>query len=188
MLESSIDYLLTLLWTNIMEIKKINNEIKSYINQATFISLKCRNKLIKLLCEEFEIDIPLENYANIDVQITNEGNIVMRGDLYESPNKYTSKEVEERYNNFKEKAEHLINKKEVNYHNKKDINNVLNIIIVIFLSLIYIIVVILFIRSLISLQLFTASILAALLSSYLAPGIKSRFEQAKNFIKRKLKK
>ena len=170
------------------ELKKINNEIKSYINQANFISLKCRNKLIKILSEEFSIELPLENYANIDIQLTEEGNIIMREDLYPSPDKLTFEEVEEKYEKFKIKAEQLINKKEVNYHNKKDISNVLNIFIVIFLSIIYIIVAILLIRSIISLQLFTASILVAILSSYLAPGIKARFEQAKNFIKRKIKK
>ena len=170
------------------ELRKINNELKSLINQATFISNKCRNKLVKLLGETFEIDIPIDNYANVDVQITEEGNIVMRGDLYKSQGKKTIEEINEKYEAFKEKAEQLLNKKEVNYHNKKDINNVLNILIVIVLAIIYLVLGILFIRAIFSLQLFTASILAALLFSYLAPSIKNRFEQAKNFIRRKLKK
>lgn len=171
-----------------LELRKINNELKGYVNQANFISQKTRNKLITLLAFEFEVNLPLENFANIDIQLTEEGNVVMRGDLYETPNKLTAEEVAERYNRFKEKAENLLNKKEVNYQNKRDINNVLNIFIVIFLSIIYIIVGILLIRSIISLQLFSASILATLLSSYLVPGIKNRFEQAKNFLKRKFKK
>lgn len=170
------------------ELRKINNELKSLVNQATFISNKCRNKLVKLLGETFEIDIPTDNYANVDVQITGDGNIIMRGDLYKSPSEKTLEEINDKYEEFKEKAEQLINKKEVNYHNKKDINNVLNILIVIVLAIIYLILGILFIRAILSLQLFTASILAILLSSYLAPSIKNRFEQAKNFIRRKLKK
>lgn len=170
------------------DLRIINNELKSYINQASFISMKCRNKLIKLLSDTYEIEIPLENYANIDVQLTDEGNIVMRGDIYKNSKSLTLEETIEKYNEFKDKADALLNKKELNYYNKKDINNIFNIIIVIVLAIVYAIVGILFIRALFSLQLFTASILAALLSSYLAPGIKNRFDQAKNFIKRKLKK
>ena len=82
----------------------------------------------------------------------------------------------------------MINKKELNYYNKKDINNILNLFIVGILSLIYIVVLIFAIRSLVSFNLFTFSILTMLLTSWLIPSIKDRFEQAKNFIKRKIKK
>lgn len=170
------------------ELIKINNELKGYVNQANFISKKTRNKLITLLALEFNIELPLENYANIDVQLTETGNIIMRGDEYECPNKLTFEETAEKYNNFKEKAEVLLNKKEINYYNKRDINNVLNIFIVAILSIVYVVVIILLIKAILSLQLLTASILFALLSSYLVPGIKSRFEQTKNFLKRRLKK
>ena len=37
------------------ELNKINNELKSYINEANFISTKCRDKIVKLLGEEFGI-------------------------------------------------------------------------------------------------------------------------------------
>lgn len=171
-----------------LDLKKINNELKSIVNQSNFISQKTRNKIIKLLGQEFDIDLPVENFANIDVQITEEGSIIMRGDEYKTPQKLTADEVEKRYQNYKEKAEKLINKKDVNYTNKKDLSNVLNIIIVIVLSIAYAIVGVLFVASILRLQLFTASILLALLSSYLVPGIKVRFEQAKNFLKRKFKK
>ena len=112
----------------------------------------------------------------------------MRGDEYKGPNTLTSIELEEKYNNFKVQAEAMINKKVVNYYNKKDINNVLNIFIVIGLSIIYVIAFIFAIKSLLSLNLFTFSVLTMLLTSWLIPGIKSRYEQAKNFLKRKLKK
>jgi NAD(P)H-nitrite reductase large subunit len=72
-------------------------KIKSYINQANFISLKCRNKLIKILSEEFSIELPLENYANIDIQLTEDGNIIMREDVYKAPEKITFEEVEQKY-------------------------------------------------------------------------------------------
>ncbi len=170
-------------------LRQINNELKKYINEATFISNKCRNKLLKYLGEVFNVELPLENFAKIDAEITEEGNIIMRGDEYKtsSPVK-TEEELEEKYNIFKEKAEILLKKKEVNYYTKNNINNTLNIFIVIALSIIYVIVLILAIREVLSLNLFTASILFAILSSSLIPNIKARFEQAKNFLKRKFKK
>ncbi|MBQ3511737.1 MAG: hypothetical protein IJA30_05505 [Bacilli bacterium] len=170
-------------------LRQINNELKTYINEATFISNKCRNKLLKYLGETFNVELPLENFAKIDAEITEEGNIIMRGDEYKtsSPVK-TEEELEEKYNVFKEKAEILLKKKEVNYYTKNNINNTLNIFIVIALSIIYVIVLIFAIREVLSLNLFTASILFAILSSSLIPNIKARFEQAKNFLKRKFKK
>ena len=54
------------------ELNKLNNELKSYINEANFISNKCRNKLITILGKEFNIDVKLENYANVDVKILEE--------------------------------------------------------------------------------------------------------------------
>ena len=113
----------------------------------------------------------------------------MRGDEYKtsSPVK-TEEKLEEKYNIFKEKAEILLKKKAVNYYTKNNINNTLNIFIVIALSIIYVIVLIFAIREVLSLNLFTASILFAILSSSLIPNIKARFEQAKNFLKRKFKK
>lgn len=170
------------------ELNKINNEIKGYINQANFISQKHRNKLIKMLGQEFGIDLYVENFANIDVTLTKEGNVIMRGDEYKNEQSLTFEEVKEKYNSFKEKAEAMINKKELNYYNKKDMNNILNLFIVGILSVIYMVVLIFAIRSLLSLNLFTFSILTMLLTSWLIPNIKERFEQAKNFLKRKFKK
>lgn len=171
------------------KLKEINNEIKGYINEAKFISNSCRNKLLKLLGKTFSVELPLENFANIDAELTENGNIIMRGDEYESTAKVKSfEELEEKYNSFKEQADRLLKKKEKGLHQGKDINNILNIFIVIILSIGYLIVALLALKSIFSLNLFTASILIALLSSYLLPNIKDRFEQAKNYLKRKFKK
>jgi len=51
------------------KLKKINNEIKDYINESNFISIKTRNKIIKMLGEEFDINFKLDNYQTIDVTI-----------------------------------------------------------------------------------------------------------------------
>lgn len=94
------------------ELKQINNEIKVYINEAKFISNKCRNNLLKELGKTFSVNLPLENFANIDAQLTEDGDIIMRGDKYESTDKVKSfKELEEKYQTFKEKADKIISKK-----------------------------------------------------------------------------
>ena len=69
------------------ELNKINNELKGYVNEANFISNKCRNKIIKILGEEFGIEFVLDNYANVDVKILEDGSIEMRGDKYKTPHK-----------------------------------------------------------------------------------------------------
>ena len=51
-------------------LNKINNDIKGYLNEAKFISTKCRNKIIKLLGEEFNTEIDKSKYvefANVDI-------------------------------------------------------------------------------------------------------------------------
>lgn len=86
-------------------INKINDELKSYINESKFISNKCRNKVIKLLGEEFNINIDKDKYvefANVDVRIDLDGNIIVRGNSFNT-NINNIDEIENRFNNFKEK-------------------------------------------------------------------------------------
>ena len=52
-----------------VELQKINTEIKVYINEASFVSNSCRNKLIKILGRTYDIDLPVEDFARIDVEI-----------------------------------------------------------------------------------------------------------------------
>lgn len=171
-----------------IDLKRINKELKSYVNQASFISQKTRNKVIKILGNKFEIDLPIENFANIDVQLTKDGNIIMRGDEYKSPKSLSEQEILEKYNSFAEEANDILNKREISYYNKKMANNVLNIFIAIGLSIAYLVIIFYLIKAILHLQLFRAGILATLLSTYLVPNIRDCFEQAKNFLKRTLKK
>ena len=59
-----------------MNLKQINNQMKSYINEASFIGNKCRNKLIELVNKNFLVKIPKENFLNIDITIPENGNII----------------------------------------------------------------------------------------------------------------
>lgn len=172
-------------------LKEINNEIKGYINEAKFISNSYRNKLLKLLGETFSVNLPLENFANIDAQLTEKGNIIMRGDEYESTNKVTSfEELEKKYNEFKEKADKLLKKKETNYYTKQDHNNILNLLIIAAIIIIFIFLAIHTIKSFLIGDYLHCIWLFIFVSSWLIPslGIKDRFEQAKNYLKRRFKK
>ncbi len=173
------------------DLKKINDEIKGYINEAKFISNGCRNKILKLLGNTFSVDLPLENFANIYVELTEEGDIIMRGDKYESTSKVTSfEELEEKYNLFKEKADKILKKKEVNYYSKNDFNNIVNLFIILLIIIVFIVLLIYTIKVFLLGDFFQCIWLIIFVSSWLIPslGIANRFEQAKNYLKRKFKK
>ena len=78
-----------------LNLRKINNEMKSFINQADFISRKTRNKLISLVATEFNVDLPIDNYVNVDIQFTEDKNILMRGDEYKLATPLTDEEFED---------------------------------------------------------------------------------------------
>ena len=176
---------------NDQKLRKINNEIKSYVNEANFISMKMRNKIIKLLADSFSIQLPLENFANIDVALDKNGNIIMRGDKYETSNKIKSfEEIEEKYSQFKEKAEILLKNKTIDYYSKQDKNNIINLLIILLIIIVFIFLIIHTIKSFIYGNYIHCIWLFLFITSWLIPslGIRDRFDQAKNYIKRKLKK
>ena len=84
------------------ELKKINTEIKVYINEASFISNSCRNKLIKMLGKAYDINLPVEDFARIDVALLENGNIEMRDEVYKRDSELSFSEVVARYHSFKE--------------------------------------------------------------------------------------
>ena len=166
----------------------INNEIKSIINESKFISPKLRNKIIKRLGNEFEIDLPLDNYENIDVSITDEGNIIMRDEEYKRNSPLSLDEINERYNRFKEEADTILKKKEINYKNINDKNNIINILITFLFGALYIAAIIYLIRCFIYGNYLSCIWGILILSTYLAPPLRERFDRSINFIKRKMKK
>ena len=170
------------------DLEEINNEIKSIINESKFISIKLRNKIIKKLGQEFDIELPLENFENIDITITKEGNIIMRGEEYKRENKLSIDEINSRYNNFKEEADVILKKKEINYKNMNDKNNIINILITFVFGALYIAAIIYLIRCFIFGNYFSCIWGVLILSTYLAPPLRERFERSINFVKRKMKK
>ena len=65
------------------QLKEINTELKIYVNEASFVSNSCRNKLIRYLGDAFDIKLPFENFAKIDVSLLEDGSIEMRDEVYQ---------------------------------------------------------------------------------------------------------
>lgn len=111
------------------DLKEMNNQIKSYINEASGISSKCKIKLIKLVEKHFFVELPHDNYLNIDIEILENGNIIMRDKEYITTNSISDLDsLSNRYNIFKEEVETLLNKHEVNFTTmtkKSEINNLI---------------------------------------------------------------
>lgn len=175
------------------ELNKINNELKRYVNEANFISNKCRNKLIMILGEEFGIKFELDNYANIDVKILEDGSIEMRGDKYKPPYKIKDiSEIEERYNNFKVKADKLLKKNDNNKNSKKDIDNIINLFVILGILMIFLFVIFILLNSFLSGDYYHMLWLMVFILPLFVPklkhNLKQRIEQAKNYLKRKFKK
>ena len=175
------------------KLTKINNELKSYINESSFISMKCRNKLLKIFEEEFNIKLDISNYQNVDLKINDDFTITYREDKYSSSDSINSiKELEDRYNNFKLKADNLIKKKEIDFQNKSNFNNISNIIILLLLIVIGIIVLYLGVIAFIGGHYFDCLWFVVFVLPIIIPkfkdGIRNRFIQAKNYINRLIKR
>ena len=174
-------------------INKINNELKSYINESSFISTKCRNKLLKIFEETFDVSLDIRNYQNVDLKINDDFTITYRDDIYKSNNKITSiSDLEERYNNFIFKADKLIKKKEVDFENKSNFKNISNLIIVIGMFIIMLILIYFGIISFINGNYIDCLWFILVVLPWLFPKFKSSFlerlAQAKNFIHRLIKR
>lgn len=174
-------------------LNEINKELKVYINESSFISNKCRNRLLKVFCEEFNVKLDLDNYKNVDLSIKDDFKIIYRDDLYESSDKIKNMDdLEERYSRFKEKADKLIKRKEIDFKNKSNMNNISNLIIVICVIGIMVAALYFGIRALIMGNYYDCLWLLIILSWIISPSLKekinNRFIQAKNYLKSLLKK
>lgn len=174
-------------------LKEINKELKVYINESSFISNKCRNRLLKVFCEEFNVKLDLDNYKNVDLSIKEDFKILYRDDLYESLDKIKDMDdLEERYSRFKEKADKLIKRKEIDFKNKSNMNNISNLIIVICVIGIMFAALYFGVRALLVGDYYDCLWLLIILSWVVSPKLKEnlreRFLLAKNYLKSLLKK
>ena len=169
------------------KLRKINKDLKVIINEATFISNKCRNKIIKMLGNDFSINLPIENFKSIDVVITENGNIIMRDEEYKRDSKLTIEEIDSIFTEFKNKTDVILKKKEINYYNMNDKNNIINVFILIIMLVLFSVLLYYAFISYINGNFFGCLWLFVYGSSWFVPGIKDRLHQAINFIKRKMK-
>ena len=169
------------------KLTKINNELKSYINESSFISMKCRNKLLKFFEEEFNVKLDIRNYQNVDLKINDDFTFTYREDKYISEDKIDSFEIlEEKYNSFKIKADSLIKRKEIDFQNKS------NIIILLLLIIIGMIILYLGVVAFIGGHYFDCLWFVVFVLPMIIPkfkeSIRNRFIQAKNYINRLIKR
>ena len=175
------------------ELTKINNELKAYVNEANFISTKCRNKIITILGEEFGINFKLENFANADVKILEDGSLEMRGDKYETTHDIKDfSDIEERFERFKEKADKILKKKDINSSNKKDFDNIVNLFVILGILLIFLFIIYICLTSVLAGNYYNFLWLIVFILPHFVPNLKEnlrqRIEQAKNYLKRRFKK
>lgn len=116
-----------------MSLEKMNKQMKIDINEASSISSKCKLKLVKLVEKHFMVDLPDENYLNIDIEILEHGNIKMRDVEYKTSDPVVDTELEKRFELFQQEVSELIDKHEVSFDTltaRKERNNLIWIILI----------------------------------------------------------
>ena len=171
-----------------MSLDNLNKQMKIDINEASSISDKCKRKLIQLVEKHFMVDLPKENYLNVDIEILENGNIKMRDIEYKTTTPVSSeKELKERFHAFQEEADNLINKNEVSFEtltSKKERNNLIWVILI---TIAIIIIVLNAIRELILGNLFGVLWIVIIIGSYVIPAtgnsIRNRYIRAHRYLK-----
>lgn len=174
-------------------LNKINNELKSFINESSFISMKCRNKLLKMFADEFNVVLDISTYKNVDLEVLEDFTFSYRNNIYKSDGNITNiEQFMEKYNLFKEKADSLIKRREIDFEYKSNVNNISNLIIVLCLIVAFISIIILGIIALFSGHYYDCLWFIAVVAPWLFPKFKesftNRFIRAKNYLNRIFKR
>jgi len=172
-------------------LNQINRELKVYINESSFISQKCRNKVLKMFSEEFGVSLDIDTYKNVDLSFQDDFQVLYREDLYKS-SVTSMDDLEEKYKAFQEKADVLIRRKNVDFQGRRNMSNFINLLMVIFIFLIMIGVFLLGVIAFLSGRYYDCLWFVVFILPWLIPKFKSalygRVEQAKHYIKSLLKK
>ena len=174
-------------------LNKMNNELKVYINEASGISDKCKRKLINLVEKHFYVDLPNDNYLNIDITILENGNIIMRDEEYQTKEKLSSSnDLINRYKEFQNDIEVLLKKNETNFDTKKRNSEISNLLIILLTLVISIVVLLFGIRRLLVGDLFGVIWLGFIIIYYIIPAsgnrMRNRFIRAKKYLTKKFTK
>jgi len=170
-----------------MSLSTMNKQMKIYLNEASGISDKCKLKLVKLVEKHFLVDLPNENYLNIDIEILGNGNIKMRDVEYRTQDNVSDEALEKRFNDFQVEAEALLEKNEVNFDTISKKNGRANLVIASFISFIIFIVVEYALSKILSGDLYGFVWFVIMLSSWVLPKvgtyIKDRYRGAFEYLK-----
>ena len=123
-----------------MSLASINKQMKIDVNEASSISTKCKQKLIKLVEKHFLVDLPNENFLNIDIEVLENGNIKMRDEEYTTQDPVSGEELENRFLLFQQDVDILLEKNETDFDTLSKKNGRNNLIISSFISIIIFIV------------------------------------------------
>ena len=171
-------------------LNKMNNELKVYINEASGISDNCKMKLISLVEKHFYVDLPNDNYLNIDITILENGNIIMRDEEYKTEKDISSSsDLVNRYEEFQKDIEVLLKKNETNFDTKKRNNEISNLLIILLVFIISVILLIVGINRLLMGDLFGVIWLIFIISYYIIPAsgnrMRNRLIRAKKYLTKK---
>lgn len=174
------------------KLKEYNDQLKDYINESKFVSNKCRNKVIKMLADSFGVNIPKDDYyeyANVDVSIQEDGKLKIRNREYISNSELS---IDEKFNNFKDKADVFLSKKEITFENMNTFDNILNLVIVLGLGVLIIVVSLIAIRAILLGDLSFAIWFIVFIIPRVIPNLKERLDarvaQARVYLKRLIKR
>ena len=174
-------------------LNKMNNELKIYINEASGISDKCKRKLIDLVEKYFYVNLPKENYLNIDITILENGNIIMRDDEYKTQKELSSSsDLVNRYSEFQKDVEVLLKDNETNFSTMKRNSEISNLLVILFVFIVSIILLIIGIKRLLIGDIFGVIWLIFIISYYIIPAsgnrMRNRLIRAKNYLTKKFTK
>ena len=171
-----------------MSLNAMNKQMKIYVNEASGISSKCKLKLIKLVQKHFMVELPHDNYLNIDVEIMENGNVKMRDVEYQTQSPVQSlDELEMRFSKFQEEAESLINKNEVSFETISSKNDRINLVWVALITFAIVVIALYSIRTLLAGDLYGVLWLAIMIGYYVIPAtgnsIRNRYARAHRYLK-----
>ena len=168
-------------------LKSINNTLKIDINEATSIGDKCKNKLVRLVEKNFYVELPHDNYKNIDITILENGNVLMREVEYKTEKECSLEEVMNRFDAFQEEIDKLLDTNKTNFSSMKKKNELSNLIIVLLMLIVIIIVGIYSLKQLLLGNLFGVIWIIFIIGYYIIPAtgnkFRSRWDQAIRYIK-----
>ena len=166
------------------DIIEINNELKVYVNEANFISDKVMKKLLKLVSKYFYVNLPIDDFFKIDIEIMENGNVKMKGEEYESTNKASNfDEIVDRYNYLKKELNYLLNKKEINFDQKRIKNDRINFLVVLLFSLILIGIIYYSITQILHGNILGIVWMTSILIPIITPKIRDRYNGAIRYLK-----